>query len=505
MCINPIKIKNVNKGLGHFGLNFMKDCDNDFMYVPCGRCPECVAVKQSGMVQRIQCEAKYNHLFFCTLTYDNAHLPKLTVEVPAVRRGNKQEPGSLIPFDFDSFEGPLFPDKDSSVFKSNLEVQETSSGCKLVNVTPAGFADEDLDVDYEEVTFPYADIHHVQLLLKNLRDNNATGRNIRYVAVSELGKANGRPHFHILFMLEKRPGDFLADGRVDVGIMRTLEKQLYTMVFKYWGINVGTRKNPVYEKLFTYRKRFYGSRVYTNFDLHWVDPSLSQEGESNVAFYVTKYIMKGSTRDEKRQQFLRLNLSESEYESAWSVIKCRMTCSKGLGLDARLEFVDKYEPIRVPLYVQAQRVIDSLVECDDLPADYQGISSLPPVYRAVRRRILVPNFELADWIRSNVLRDVGKAPGPVFIDPSGVHRPLAHYFQRFGFVFSTSDAIEYWMNWNPALDKPHSDWDKEKKDRCVSDHEKRLRAIDCNSTFDTSPEFLGGSMSEGNMFNPISF
>lgn len=517
MCINPIRIKNVNKGLGRIGLNFMKDCDNEYMNVPCGRCPDCVQAKQAQLVQRIQSEAKYNHLFFCTLTYDNEHLPKLTIEVPRVCRATNDSCGPL----FDEGTSPVdlvsitpvsdgIQDGEPSeeaylAMNARLEAFESTSedfpsgpvsgylqvkDKKVVNVIPAGYDDDDLDVEYESVDFPYADIHHIQLLLKNLRDNNTTGRNIRYVAVSELGKANGRPHFHILFLVEKRPEDYYGNGTVKVANMRSLEKELYTMVFKYWAINVGTRKNPVYEPLFTYRKRYYGGRVYTNFDLHWVDPSLSTEGESNVAYYVSKYIMKGSERDVKRQRFLRLNLSETEYEAAWKTVRCRMTFSKGLGLDARFETVETHEEIRRPCYEYAELQLAETLALDDLPDPDWHPSAPAPVFRTRMRRVMVPNFELVQWIKDNLMRDVGKSAHPVYISPDGVHRPLSPFYQKFGYIFSSSQAIEYWMNWNPEKDVDRSALSKEDKDRIVHDHERRIKHANANSTFDTSPCLL---------------
>lgn len=486
MCINPIPIRNVNKGLGHIGLNFMKDCDHEFMYVPCGHCPDCVQARQSQLVQRIQAESKYNHLFFCTLTYDNKHLPVLTFEVPAVKRMDAPRDEAIIPFDFESYEGELYSGVETCV-------SEPLAG---------SYTDgEDVEVEYEEVKFPYADIHHVQLLLKNLRDNNVTGRNIRYVAVSELGKGNGRPHFHILFMLEKRPEDYFGNGRVNTTTMRILEKQLYDMVFKYWAVNVGTRKRPIYEPLFTYRRRFYGGRVNTNFDLHWVDPSLTIDGESNVAYYVSKYMMKGSDRDVKRQQFLKLNLTEEEYNDIWNTVRCRMTCSKGLGLDARFEMVDYHVEERLPLYKIAEIQLAETLGLDDLPsADFHPSPVHAPV-RVVRRRVMIPNFELAQWIRSNLTRDVGESPQPIFIAPDGKHRPLAPFYKKFGFIFSTSAALEYWFNWNPDRDVDRSALPKEEKDKLVLAQAKRVLQASRNSTFDTSPVFLNPN--EDVIYNPF--
>lgn len=480
----------------------MKDCENAYMNVPCGHCPDCVQSKQAKLVQRIQSEAKYNHLFFCTLTYDNKHLPVLSFEVPTVRSSYDAEGSEpLVPFDFESYEEQLFPDRNDPLLRPNVEVLETPAGKKVVNTTPCGYLDED-EIEYEEVRFPYADIYHVQLLLKNLRDNNKTGRNLRYVAVSELGKGNGRPHFHILFLLEKFSTDFMADGRVNTGTMRNLEKQLYDMVFKYWSINVGTRKQPIYEPLFTYRKSFYGGRVHTNFDLHWVDPSLTTEGESNVAYYVSKYIMKGSERDVKRQQFLKLNLTEEEYKHVWNIVRCRMTCSKGLGLDARFETVEVHEEVRKPLYQLAEEQLAQTLELDDLPSADWRPSPYPPCYRVRTKRILIPNFELVQWIKDNLMRDVGESAQPIYISPDGIHRPLAPYYQKFGYIFSASEAIEYWMNWDPAKDVDRSALSKQDKDKVFADQERRNLIASRNSSFDTSPALLNPH--EDVIYNPIA-
>lgn len=78
MCVRPITIPNPNYGLSKVGFGFMKDCVSKFITVPCGHCPECIANKQMQFVQRIQMEELENHLFYCTLTYNNESLPVVT-------------------------------------------------------------------------------------------------------------------------------------------------------------------------------------------------------------------------------------------------------------------------------------------------------------------------------------------------------------------------------------------------------------------------------------------
>lgn len=445
-------------------------------------------------------ESKYNHLFFCTLTYDNEHLPVFELEVPVKRRDDETlvdlQPANVItPEDAESF----------------LEIAGFDTG-ELDVITSEKDWDPDL---YEEGTetlrFPYADIHHIQLLLKNLRDNNpCDGRCIRYVAVSELGKRNGRPHFHILFLVEKRPGD---EGILPASTLlnlpsRTgckpevytkLERALYKAVFKYWAINVGTRKNPVYEPLFKYRKRYYGGKVYTNFDLHYVDPSRTSEGTSNVAYYVTKYIMKGSEKEVRRQQFLRLNLSESDYNLAWKTIRCRCLMSKGLGLDARMETVEEEVEVRNPKYTcYADAEYLNILDGDDLPPDDLP-ERVPPTVMVVRKkRLLIPNFDLAQLIRDNLKKGLGTSPGPVFISPDGKRRPLSRYYQLKSYIFCLYDFFDILYS-SPEPETPHRDWTKEQKDKAYYKHKKRMELMSANSSFDTSPALLWpGDMIDNN-------
>lgn len=58
---------------------FMHDTESFTIPIPCGWCDSCVSLRQMYFVQRVQMEAKYNHLFMFTLTYNNEHLPILSV------------------------------------------------------------------------------------------------------------------------------------------------------------------------------------------------------------------------------------------------------------------------------------------------------------------------------------------------------------------------------------------------------------------------------------------
>lgn len=74
MCRSPISIKNPNYGAtGKFAQ--FKDTVSARIFVPCGFCDQCIQHRQFQYVQRLQMEELANHLFFCTLTYNNDCLP----------------------------------------------------------------------------------------------------------------------------------------------------------------------------------------------------------------------------------------------------------------------------------------------------------------------------------------------------------------------------------------------------------------------------------------------
>lgn len=75
MCISPIIIKNPNAGAKKVGLNLLKDCTSATIKVPCGHCPECIAVRQMEFIQRVLMESSICHIFFGTFTYNDDSLP----------------------------------------------------------------------------------------------------------------------------------------------------------------------------------------------------------------------------------------------------------------------------------------------------------------------------------------------------------------------------------------------------------------------------------------------
>lgn len=186
----------------------------------------------------------------------------------------------------------------------------------------------------------YADTSDVQKMFKRIRYYNLFPRKFLYYFVSERGKEYGRPHFHGLIFIPKYPDDDkLLPAQFETSIRKTL--------FSEWKRNYGSDRKPVWKPLFTYRTKNVGGIIYRNFDLHYCVNHSTEKGTDDVAFYVTKYILKPSDKENRLQQALRLNLVSfdkdtgeadySEYESVWQIVRSRSFCSKGFGASTDLE------------------------------------------------------------------------------------------------------------------------------------------------------------------------
>lgn len=81
MCLSPVLIKNTNANILSKNTKFsdLYDTTTQYIQVPCGRCPVCVALRQQYIVQRVQMESLDNLIVFGTLTYNKATLPTLDV------------------------------------------------------------------------------------------------------------------------------------------------------------------------------------------------------------------------------------------------------------------------------------------------------------------------------------------------------------------------------------------------------------------------------------------
>lgn len=263
---------------GSSRLSYLYDCTRQTIDIPCGHCPECIAKRQMYFIQRCEMESLRNHIFFCTLTYDDKHLPRYPL-------GNNE-------------------------------------------------------------FVPYADFSHISDMMNRIKLNYpselASRGPLRYLAVSERGSKKGRPHYHILFFVPMIDGETRFSSTV---IRSHICSLLEKLVRRYYAVNIGTRKNPVYEPLFTYHQKFVNGKLYKNFDIHPVEP-FNATHDQDVFWYVTKYLFKDSKRENRLKQKLWNVLdhdefvyttpsgtTHSEFTHCWNTVKSKVRCSNGLGLN----------------------------------------------------------------------------------------------------------------------------------------------------------------------------
>lgn len=425
MCLNPIQRKNpyynpefrsssprYQSGIHRVGLSFCKP-DSEYMLVPCNVCPSCIALRQNDLTQRAQVEARYSFVWMLTLTFDDKHLPVTRVPLPGVPFDSDILDIPSVPsfsYDFDSVElDPVLCPVDDLPLSDAEIVASREAAYAAAREFHKKFKErkssrfDGSSLSCSSASMPYADHTLLQVAIRHFREYisvtpELSSRNFKYLAVSELGGRKGRPHFHMLIFLEHRPDDFLVGLRSYRSVSSDLIKpsvasRLTKLVSDWWRVNwatnVGSRKNPVWEPLYTYVVKpdpSSRSGFKSTFDCHLVQNEKTDSGFLDVAFYVSKYIMKVSDREIKRKVFLQNALDEATFSKFWQLVRSRMMLSKGFG-------------------VHSETVVNE-----------SG------------RHCIQPDPSVISELSSNVRLDAGKSPGPIFVADSGVHRPLARYY-----------------------------------------------------------------------------
>lgn len=163
----------------------------------------------------------------------------------------------------------------------------------------------------------YPDWSDLQKMFKRLRN---AGHVFKYLAVSEYGGANHRPHFHLIISVPKGSKDTYHD-------IMNLEVKWSKLFLKEWRRNYGSDRKPKYKPLCRYVCTYSGR----TFDFHYINPASTLEGEADVAFYVTKYLLKADKWVDRLKSALKLNLKEDDFLEIWKKLKPRACISKGWG------------------------------------------------------------------------------------------------------------------------------------------------------------------------------
>lgn len=202
----------------------------------------------------------------------------------------------------------------------NQRVQMESLRSELFMLTLT-YNNESLPIiNVGEYCFAFPEWKDIQNMFKRIRKHLSYP--IRYIMVSEYSKRR-RPHFHGIIAIERDTIKDFYKGSVSL-----CERELSKLFLKEWRVKVGgsTRK-PIYQSLFTYVRK--GRKC--NFDFHHIVDIPNHE--SDVSFYVSKYVTKYDQHTHKLLQKIKLDVEvEPEFTPRiLSAIKPRCTISKDFG------------------------------------------------------------------------------------------------------------------------------------------------------------------------------
>lgn len=270
MCVNPILIPNPNFGLKSIGHNYMKDCTSKYIPVPCGHCPECIAIRQMGIVQRMNVEYKFNHLLFIMCSYR----PKM---LPVLELSN----GWRIPYaDWKDLQ---------NAFKRLRKRNAFGRPFRYLAVCERG----------ERGHRPH--FHIILILKKYSSDDSFTPINLQALVFKE----------------------FLADWK----------RNTATRVRPRDGALVPDNWHPHYEPLLEYHRAVSRSGVKSNYSVEYIRPLSLFSTEDAVSFYISKYVMKSDKFTEDLRSALELNLEEDYFKEVWSIVGPKCRWSHGFGVD----------------------------------------------------------------------------------------------------------------------------------------------------------------------------
>lgn len=293
MCLSPVTIRNPYCGCNPtVGCNYLHDCKSVFIQVPCGHCKHCITTRQSSYAVRADIESyKYRSIpFMLTITYNNEMIPRMPVV------------GDIL----DNF--PVLCWKHvSDMFKRLRIYLERNPDSALSKLIPP----------------PSVYV---------LNGRNRVIPSFKYMFVGEYGKNHLRPHYHALIYILP-PYEF---GTPLFNAWRDNVVSLLGGWFKEnWAINVGTRKNPVYKKLYTYVAKRTRFGIMSTFDFHAVVHS-DEIPDNSPIYYVSKYLFKPSKKLEKLRKmiyakWMKGEISDERFKIFNSVTSRNLRLSKYFG------------------------------------------------------------------------------------------------------------------------------------------------------------------------------
>lgn len=172
--------------------------------------------------------------------------------------------------------------------------------------------------------FYYYDYKHIQDMFKRFRNNNYLNRDFRYIAVNEYGDTYHRPHAHLLIFVSKQDDDSELTPFI-------IEKLLFDKLKDCYVTNVGSRKFPQYEPLFTYACKWENGQFKTNYFVKYVK-SDTEDSLYKTINYLIGYINKPNAVDEYLVQMATLYTDTHIRQKLLLKLRSKVRYSKGFGM-----------------------------------------------------------------------------------------------------------------------------------------------------------------------------
>lgn len=257
----------------------------------------------------------------------------------------------------------------------------------------------------EQIEIPYADSNDFVHMCKRIKKWKLIPYTWKYFAVTELGGKKSRPHIHFIIFIPK------AELK-NYGEIVNAENLMYWVFRNNWCRNIGTNWKPDYVPLFEYHEKFYFGKLHRNYDFHYVQKYMTAESENDVAFYVTKYLLKRKDKNKRMAEAIKNEISYENYEKAQATVKSKSFYTKYLGLNPSY-----YRNEKGKLYVKFDEdIINYIKKCISISK--------------------ATNQDYAQFYNPN----------------TGASFPLARYYKSFGECYTFEDALHFYKKTHPDFE-----------------------------------------------------
>lgn len=276
----------------------------------------------------------------------------------------------------------------------------------FITLTYNGESFEKRSITVNGETFHYAKYEDIQNMFKRFRDAKIIkDREFRYLCVNEYGDKKMRPHFHLLLFVSKREYD-------DQTTPFQLEKILYDNLGNFFAENVGTRKNPIYKKLFDFSTSITNGKKRSNYYVKYVrqedvltyvnyDFLPKTEDEKSIR-YLLGYVNKLSDYEKKIECYINQKEEDIELQKKLKrVLRSQVRYSKGFGCGFSTVNGKRFYMDKISVRCSSNAHVYSEI-VNELPDSYEEFCELYPSFNdevlAWRKRDYYRHF--SSWKRA---------------------------------------------------------------------------------------------------------